>query len=305
MKQGLVSTIFILLFSTITPFALAAEDSAVGHDYVVQSGDGLYSLGRKFYGKGIAYKKILAAHNVKAASDSRYLVINENQGLEVGQLIWVPVANPAAQVSQPSVVSTPVITEPVKTEPVVTQPVVTEPVVTESIVQQAPAEEEETVLTEDPTATAKDDTIWPSATIRPNKNEDGIQLPQSDQATIVEVPKTNCQIRIWYNYQIVAISALNKRWKALGMSLIDRAHKAFQIRHDARVNGRFMMQDKFEVAALRDRDNKKYGNPDGPTFEHLVDFTKEKGFTGDAVYRAIIESTSRTRPVFNSSCVQQ
>ncbi|MCJ8268382.1 MAG: hypothetical protein MJK04_03170, partial [Psychrosphaera sp.] len=144
--------------------------------------------------------------------------------------------------------------------------------------------------------------IWQEARPSNDPGPDAAALPKSQQATIVSSPETNCQIRIWYNYQIVAISKLNRFWQANGLSLVDRAQKAYQIRHDARIGGRFMMSDSFEVAALRDRDNKKYGNPNGPTFDHLLNFTKEKGFSGDAVYQAIIESTSRTRPVFNSSC---
>ena len=37
-----------------------------------------------------AYKTIIEAHNAKAQTDSRYKTINPEQGLEVGQLIWIP-----------------------------------------------------------------------------------------------------------------------------------------------------------------------------------------------------------------------
>jgi hypothetical protein len=257
MIKVLISTTLLLFFSLLATAQEAPQ--AVGHDYVVQAGDGLYSLGRKFFNKGVAYNKIVKANNEKAATDKRYSVILENAGLKVGQLIWIPKA------VTPSTATTP--TKPTSTTP-----------------------------TEKPTP------IWKDAKPSNDPGLDASALPKSNQATIVTTPVTNCQIRIWYNYQIVAISKLNRFWQANGLSLVDRAQKAYQIRHEARIGGRFMMSDSFEVAALRDRDNKKYGNPNGPTFEHLFDLTKEKGFEGDAVYQAIIESTSRTRPVFNSSC---
>ena len=81
--------------------------------------------------------------------------------------------------------------------------------------------------------------------------------------------------------------------------------KAHQLRQDARLNGRYMMQDRFEVAALRDRDNKRYGNPDGPTFEHMVAYGRENGLTGDRVYEGIIESSGQIQPVYKSSCVKR
>lgn len=275
MIKALISTTLLLFFSLLA----TAQDApqADGHDYVVQRGDGLYSLGRKFFNKGVAYKKIVKANNEKAATDKRYTVIKENAGLEVGQLIWIPLASDA-------------------------QPVQTAQPVKATAPSKALAKTPAKASAKPVAKPVKKVPSWQAAKPSNDPGPDASELPKSEQATIVSVPKTNCQIRIWYNYQIVAISKLNRFWQANGLSLIERAQKAYQIRHDARISGRFMMSDSFEVAALRDRDNKKYGNPNGPTFEHLVDFTKEKGFEGDAIYQAIIESTSRTRPVFNSSC---
>jgi hypothetical protein len=278
MIKALISTTLLLFFSLLA----SAQDApqAVGHDYVVQSGDGLYSLGRKFFNKGVAYKKIIKAHNKKAATDKRYTVINDNSGLEVGQLMWIPLAGDAkpVQTTQPAKATIPAKTVPAKTIPAKT----TQKPVVKPVVKKKP--------------------LWKKAKPSIEPGPDASALPKSEQATIVTLPITNCQIRIWYNYQIVAILKLNLFWQANGLSLEKRAQKAYQIRHDARISGRFMMSDSFEVAALRDRDNKKYGNPNGPSFDHLLNFTKEKGFEGDAAYQAIIESTSRTRPVFNSSC---
>ncbi len=133
---------------------------------------------------------------------------------------------------------------------------------------------------------------------------DDVTTSEERPATIVEVPKTNCEIRIWYNYQVIAIPVINQRWIEEGLSLEGRAERAFEIRHNARVDARFMMADKEEVEALRKRDMEKYGNPDGPTFSYLVAKNQENGLEGDAIYEAIIESSSRTSPVYNDECIQ-
>ena len=115
----------------------------------------------------------------------------------------------------------------------------------------------------------------------------------------VVVPKTNAEIRVWYNYQVVAISEINKKWIGEGLSAEERARRAYELRHDARVNARFMMPNKDEVRMLRERDKEKYGNPDGPTFSYLVEKNRKEGLEGDQVYEAIIESSSRTSAAYN------
>ncbi|HLL73324.1 MAG TPA: hypothetical protein VK363_17935 [Pyrinomonadaceae bacterium] len=60
-----------------------------------------------------------------------------------------------------------------------------------------------------------------------------------------------------------------------------------------------MMLNPAEVEALRARDLKKYGNPDGPTFEFLVEKLKSSGFKGDALYETIIEISCRADPEVN------
>jgi hypothetical protein len=49
------------------------------------------------------------------------------------------------------------------------------------------------------------------------------------------------------------------------------------------------------------RDLSKYGNPDGPTFEFLVDQLRQAGLTGDEVYDAIITGAYRTSEGVNKS----
>jgi hypothetical protein len=55
-----------------------------------------------------------------------------------------------------------------------------------------------------------------------------------------------------------------------------------------------MMANADEVKALQERDREKYGNPDGPTFEWLVEKARKKNLSGDAIYESIISSSQRT-----------
>ncbi|MCM6774657.1 hypothetical protein NDR87_13010 [Nocardia sp. CDC159] len=57
--------------------------------------------------------------------------------------------------------------------------------------------------------------------------------------------------------------------------------------------------DEERVYEQRRRDFGIYGNPDGPTFDTLVEDNRAAGLTGDAVYEAIIESSQRTNAAVN------
>ncbi|KIG14077.1 hypothetical protein DB30_07264 [Enhygromyxa salina] len=114
------------------------------------------------------------------------------------------------------------------------------------------------------------------------------------QAVTSDGAMTNAEVRDWYNAQVATIPEQNQAWLAEGLSAEQRAQKAYSIRHDARSEARNKMSNKAEVESLRARDQAKYGNPDGPTLEYLVDKNRGKGLEGDAVYEAIIESSSRT-----------
>ena len=126
------------------------------------------------------------------------------------------------------------------------------------------------------------------------------ELPAPNNLT--GVPKTNCEIRLWYNFQIVAIGVINEKWKQDGVDLATRAHRAYDMRHEARVNARFMMQNKEEVAALQARDTERYGNPDGPTFEFLLKKNTDEGLSLEEAYQSIIDSSSRTDTRYNADC---
>jgi len=123
--------------------------------------------------------------------------------------------------------------------------------------------------------------------------------PAVQTGTVAAQPRSNEDIRKWYNHQVSAIPALNKRWVKDGLSAEERARKAQDIRHDARVKARGFMANKDEVKLLQNRDLKHYGNPDGPTFDYLVEKNRKKGLQGDAVYEEIVTSSSRTDKAYN------
>jgi hypothetical protein len=108
---------------------------------------------------------------------------------------------------------------------------------------------------------------------------------------------TNREIRAWYQKRIAPIAGLNLEWIAAGVALEERAYRAWQIRHDARLEARSMMENPEEVEDLQERDRRLYGNPDGPTFDQLVQENRMRGLVGDQVYERIIsgsQATSRT-----------
>ncbi|MBB1488679.1 hypothetical protein [Oceanospirillum sediminis] len=119
---------------------------------------------------------------------------------------------------------------------------------------------------------------------------------------LVSVPETDCEIRVWYNYQVVAIPVINERWITTGLTLEERARRAFDTRHRARMNARYMMSSAEEMKALQARDMEKYGNPDGPTFEYLVQKSLNKGVDRDQAYKKIIASSARTDNGYNEEC---
>ena len=138
-----------------------------------------------------------------------------------------------------------------------------------------------------------------SAALAPAPAWAGDDAAQAQSDATVQLPRTNHEIRVWYNRQVSAIPALNQAWLAEGLSAEERARRAQDIRHDARIKARSYMADPKEVKLLQDRDQKKYGNPDGPSFDYLVAKNREKGLPGDAAYEEIITSSSRTDKEYN------
>jgi hypothetical protein len=105
---------------------------------------------------------------------------------------------------------------------------------------------------------------------------------------------TNREIRAWYQAQVSAISSFNGEWIEQGIDLEERARRAFNLRHNARTQARSMMENPTEVDDLRERDRRLYGNPDGPTFEQLVEHGQQAGLKRDDVYERIITGAATT-----------
>lgn len=116
---------------------------------------------------------------------------------------------------------------------------------------------------------------------------------------VAEQPKNNHEIREWYNQQVAEIPSLNQQWLQAGESAAQRARKAYDIRHNARIKAREMMPNKIEVQLLQARDQEKYGNPNGPTFEYLVQKNRSGGMTEEEAYEAIVDSSKRTNKAYN------
>jgi hypothetical protein len=104
----------------------------------------------------------------------------------------------------------------------------------------------------------------------------------------------NSEIRAWYQQRVAEIYKLNQEWIARGIGLDDRALRAWRIRHDARIEARSMMEDTAEIEDLRERDRRLYGDPDGPTFDQLVEENYRRGFERHEVYERIISGSQMT-----------
>jgi hypothetical protein len=105
---------------------------------------------------------------------------------------------------------------------------------------------------------------------------------------------TNKEIRQWYIDQVSTIPRLEQQWLLEGITIEERAIRAWQIRRDARIRARELMEEPDEVELLCQRDIKFYGSPDGPSFEYLVRQAVARGLQGKEIYQSIINSSSLT-----------
>lgn len=136
--------------------------------------------------------------------------------------------------------------------------------------------------------------------VRPRRpSNDGTERVRGPDAGEVKKPKTNADIRKWYNDKVNTIPELDKKWAAEGVPLEERARRAVAIRHDARLEARKMMSSPLEVAMLRARDFFTYGSIHGPSFDQLVKKAEAKGLQGDAVWKELIGSANRTNQTVN------
>ncbi|HEY3452311.1 MAG TPA: hypothetical protein VGK67_38560 [Myxococcales bacterium] len=113
---------------------------------------------------------------------------------------------------------------------------------------------------------------------------------------------SDCEIRGYYNQLVAQIAASDAALKAAGKTAEERARTASEHRHNARLTCRAMMESRAEVEKLRARDQEKYGNPDGPTFDQLMEKNRAKGLAGDAPFEEIVASSQRTDEAVNREC---
>lgn len=104
------------------------------------------------------------------------------------------------------------------------------------------------------------------------------------------------QARRYYACEAVAIGARDVKWRAEERSAEERAHLAYETRRNARLITRVMMANRSSVEGLRERDREKYGNPDGPSFEYLMERARKNGLRGDEPFESIVRSAQRTDP---------
>lgn len=121
---------------------------------------------------------------------------------------------------------------------------------------------------------------------------------------MAKVVFTNREVREWYLNEVASIPLLNEQWQADGVSLADRAWRAWDIRHRARVAARALMGDLREVDMLHKRDLAKYGNPDGPSFDQLLAKANDSGLSDDQAYEQILASSTTTDATTNRKFTQ-
>ncbi len=117
----------------------------------------------------------------------------------------------------------------------------------------------------------------------------------NSQIGSLKKPASNSQIRSWYNAFMQEFSSnFNDNH---GFSLEEQAYISYKMRHEARMHTRDFMKDN-ERSILEARDEKTYGNKDGPTFEYLINKNKNE-LDIDNTYRKIISSSTKTNKWVN------
>lgn len=106
---------------------------------------------------------------------------------------------------------------------------------------------------------------------------------------------SDAEVRQYYVSLDRGIGALNAQWESQGVPLAERARRAFDIRHGARLICRAMLKDQEYVKnELHPRDLKKYGRKDGPTFRQLLEVSRQAGLSEAQAYETIVASAHRT-----------
>jgi len=89
-KAVLLLTLFAMLVTGGVVTAAPLSQAPDGETYIVQPGDWLTKIAKKFYGDANAYPVIVEATNAKAAEDASFAVIDNPSLIRVGQKLWIP-----------------------------------------------------------------------------------------------------------------------------------------------------------------------------------------------------------------------
>lgn len=101
---------------------------------------------------------------------------------------------------------------------------------------------------------------------------------------------SNVEARKWYLEQEAKIPDLIDK----DLSLKKQAKQAFALRNKYRTQAREMMADRVAAESL-------YKSDPNLTWKEIVKKQRAKGLTGDDIYKAIIESSQRSRKSVNVS----
>jgi peptide/nickel transport system substrate-binding protein len=91
-----IALLLFVLSGGVVNAAMPVQQDA-GQEYTVQADDWLSKLSDKFYGDVFNWPAIWLGTNNKAAEDSSFATIDNPDVIEVGQKLWIPSADEAAQ----------------------------------------------------------------------------------------------------------------------------------------------------------------------------------------------------------------
>ena len=116
----------------------------------------------------------------------------------------------------------------------------------------------------------------------------GASLIEKDVVAANAGKLSNVDARKWYLENEAQI--VNRIDKSL--SLEEQAKQAFELRNTYRTQARELMADRATAQKL-------YQEEPNLTWDQVVEKASDKGFTGNALWKEIIESSSRSRPSVN------
>ncbi|HLR35917.1 MAG TPA: hypothetical protein VK071_11410 [Tissierellales bacterium] len=101
---------------------------------------------------------------------------------------------------------------------------------------------------------------------------------------------TNVEARKWYLEQEAKIPDLVDK----NLSIEKQTEQAFNLRNQFRTQARELMMDRTLAESL-------YESDPNLTWEQIIEKQISKGYSGDDIYKAIIESSQRSRKSVNKS----